>query len=276
MRGEDTSSRTSPARQRSPTRAPLTSTPRTVRFSPNVPGPSSRPSWAAPPLVVLGGIGVQRLVVPRRATSGLPCSSPSTLVPRTPTRPGTGSFQIAVRTVCPRQLISLGSRRSPTRSRPPRQPPPPPARLRDPRHWNRGPPEAYRPQEDPMGLAPRRHRAAAARGRGAVDRRADRPSGGVRHGDHDHGVGGGARTAGAGAALLAGHHPPRRPGPRGPGRRHVAGRRLVVRRQPGHAAPAQPGARPAGRGPPRGHHGRGHPGGVDGAGGPAGRAGRAA
>jgi hypothetical protein len=38
----------------------------------------------------------------------LPCSSPSTLCPPTLTRPATGSFQIAVRTVFPRCPTSLG------------------------------------------------------------------------------------------------------------------------------------------------------------------------
>jgi phage terminase large subunit-like protein len=45
-RGPATRSSAVPARQRSPIRAPLTSTPSSVRFSPNVPGVSSRPSRA--------------------------------------------------------------------------------------------------------------------------------------------------------------------------------------------------------------------------------------
>jgi hypothetical protein len=46
-RGPETSSSTPPARQRSPTTAPLMSRPRVVRFSPKPPGSTSRRSCSA-------------------------------------------------------------------------------------------------------------------------------------------------------------------------------------------------------------------------------------
>src|SRR3954454_19973285 len=93
--------------QRSPITASETGIPRTVRFSPNAPGPSVTPScvshqsvswapcaetaWSGPPWTVRSA-----------------WSSPSRLTPRTGTRPATGAFQIAVRTVCPPTSTSRG------------------------------------------------------------------------------------------------------------------------------------------------------------------------
>ena len=104
-RGWTTWRRTVPIRQLLAHPAPLTSMPCVVRFSPNAPGPSSRPSSASHDRDLLERVGVDRLVRPAvHARSAW--SSPSTLTPRTATRPATGSFQIAVR-----DLALAGQRR---------------------------------------------------------------------------------------------------------------------------------------------------------------------
>ena len=104
--GAVTSSRVPPARQRSPTTAPLTSIPRTVRLSRRSRDQLAA-ELAAPPLVVLDGVGVQRLVDPA-VDLGVALGVAVHVGRPHRTRPGTGSFQIAVRTTCPRQLTSLG------------------------------------------------------------------------------------------------------------------------------------------------------------------------
>ena len=71
MRGPVTSRTTSPTRQRSPTRAPSTSRPSVVRFSPKMPSVSGLPSSSAPVVELLAGHRVDGLprpaVVPARA-----------------------------------------------------------------------------------------------------------------------------------------------------------------------------------------------------------------
>src|ERR1700712_4229259 len=61
-RGPETSSSTEPMRQRSPMRAPVTSTPARVRFSPNAAGSMGRRISAPPPAASPAGEREARLV----------------------------------------------------------------------------------------------------------------------------------------------------------------------------------------------------------------------
>jgi hypothetical protein len=61
-RGCATSSRVLPTAHRSPITASETGSPRTVRFSPNAPGPSETPEFGLPQLSLLDRVGVDGLL----------------------------------------------------------------------------------------------------------------------------------------------------------------------------------------------------------------------
>src|SRR5690242_8001386 len=106
-RGWVTSRSVVPIRHRSPTRAPVTSTPSVVRFSPNVPGARADPRRSPHQSRSSRAYAYTALRSPPW-TLRSDWSSPDMLTPRTATRPATGSFQMLVRTGLPSTRISRG------------------------------------------------------------------------------------------------------------------------------------------------------------------------